>query len=230
MMNKIGVLVLVYMFTVNAYSQSMEKIFDQDTIVFYGIDFTYLKAIKGLRAYGNMEKAVDYDFPDMNRKLVVEKTKFKFKEWFQLEGVQYDYKMVQKLNKKVNPDSIIIEPDDFKRLTKDGVKKQINSYKLKQTKGTGLVILYETWQKGEILEWDQHSNLSFGTFIYVFFDISNGDVLYAKHFRHTGGGIGNSNFWLKTIYTSGIQLSEELAVQKKAFDKQQKKKADKKKK
>lgn len=205
--------------------ESMEKLFKQDSLIFYGIDFSMLKAIKGLRAYGDMQKAVDYDFPDMNGKLIAEREKYNFKEWFQLDGVNYDLSYVTELNKKVDPETIIIEPSQFNKITKEQVKEHINSYKLKQTKGTGLVIIYETWQKGQIHEWSQYEDLSYGTFIYVFFDVSNGEVLYAKSFKLPGMGFGNSNFWLRTIYDSGIQLSEDYAIQKKEYDKEQKKKA-----
>jgi len=185
-MKKLGLILLLVTFVFNSYSQGEQTVKQATEIVYYGIDCTQLTVI-GEDVYDPSEYVNKY-FLAWNGVVRNEREKYRLGEVFKKANVEYDLDMIDQLNAKRDPKTIIVAAPT--RVTEDDLVKIISGYKPSQSEGVGLVIVAENFNKPGAT----------GTMWVVFFDIKTNSILMAKYMSAKPMGFGVKNFWVRTVY------------------------------
>lgn len=177
-MRKLAILVVSLMSFVFVYGQQS----DEKSTYVYGVDYRFCKVFGADESVEDFAKA----FCGINRLLVTESDK-------------YDFAKV--LRKRVN---IVVSPmialheecrfDDM--LTLDKVYNNVdceavvNGYKLKESVGTGVVLIAK-WLDKAVGE---------GVYELIVFDVASRQIVYRKEAVGSARGFGLRNYWAGSVY------------------------------
>jgi hypothetical protein len=185
-MKKFGLILSLFAFVLNSYGQGEQTVKQATEIVYYGIDFTQLTVI-GEDVFVPSDYITRH-FLAWNGVVRLEREKYEFDKVFKKANVEYDMDMIDQLNAKRDPSTIIVtEPT---RISEDDLVRIVSNYNPSQSEGVGLVIVAENFNKPAEI----------GTMWLVFFDIKTNTILMAKYMSAKPGGFGMKNFWARTVY------------------------------
>ncbi|MGZ3931675.1 MAG: hypothetical protein ACXVP0_10050, partial [Bacteroidia bacterium] len=126
--------------------------------------------------------------PQWNGLMEKEQQNFDIRKAFKKDNVIYDFKSVNDLNSKVEPDKIMVPNPG--QIQKSDLDAMVKNYKLADKKdGVGLVFIVENFNK----------NAAEATIYVTFFDIATGKVLASQLCSGKAGGVGMRNYWAGAI-------------------------------
>jgi hypothetical protein len=184
------------MITVPALAQKVytkNDVFTTDKIIWFGIDYTYVKLKGEYEAPGNPlyktpAQVVEDLFEDINTIVASEPNKYNFKKAFDKKTVENDVMIVEKRNKKVDPIGLVIH-NDYK-IDKGKVAEAIKEYKsFTNHEGIGLVFFAECLD----------SEGKQGTYYATFFDIASNQVLLCELVGGKPSGATIKNYWANSL-------------------------------
>lgn len=172
-------------------AQSVQEVFTQKQLTWYGIDFSKAKFIGefGKVTPSNDAQLRDEYFRSWNYVVVNEPEKYDFAKFFAKESARVDIAQIETINAGVatgNLMQVTVPP----ALTKEQIQAAVKKYDSKEKSGLGLVCLVEAFDKVAAT----------GTLNLVFFDIASKHVLLIKRFQEKPSGFGLRNYWISTIY------------------------------
>lgn len=176
-----------FLMIVNA-QKTRSDIFNDDEIVFFGIDYSNAKMI-GRESFPDIEVLTDYYFEKWNSLLFDERDKYNIKKYYDKNIVEYDYGIVTERNATVSLDDLVIERSYS--IDKQQLMDIISQYDSeRQKEGLGMVFIVESLNKPEE-----------AAFVWLtFFDISTKKILMARRMKGAPGGFGRRNYWIRPFY------------------------------
>lgn len=155
------------------------------TINFYGVDYTKCRAA-GLE--GTPEQ-ISKALTNINDLFVTEAKKYDVAKMTKKKVGVVDTKVAAAMCENMNADSLLIQSTGNK-LSSEVVESTIKNLNLKETKGTGLLLIGEYLNKSK----------SEGSYRVVFFDIESRSIIAQWEATGKAGGFGLRNFWAKSVY------------------------------
>lgn len=188
-MRNITLLILILSaLNVSLPAQNMEYVYDQDEVVFYGLDFSHAKFIG--EDFDNPKAIVSRYLPSWNKILFEEKNKYNVEELLDFKSAIYDLSMLTSLNKNVDYRELRINKSY--KISREKFFESVRSYDVPQSSGTGLAIFVETFH-----EFNDECSV-----YYVFFDIASRDLIVIENVTGKTGGVGFRNTWANAIHDS----------------------------
>jgi hypothetical protein len=180
-------LLCTFLITADA-QKTRSNIFNDDEIVFFGIDYSNAKII-GRETFPDIDILQTYYFEKWNSMLFSERSKYNIKKYYNKNIVEYDYGIVTERNAAVRLDSIVIERSYA--IEKEQLIDIISQYDSeRQKEGLGMVFIVESLSKSEE-----------AAFVWLtFFDISTKKILMARRMKGAPGGFGHRNYWIRPFY------------------------------
>jgi hypothetical protein len=196
-MNKLFIVLTVACGSVTLYGQDAKKIFNEERIVFYGLDFSKAKiAIPDAKP----SEIKDNYFVSWNETVVSDNARFNKESAFQKLKIYNDLTTVERRNAKVNVNEIHGSPDEGV-LSKDAVEKIISDYTDGVKKeGVGFVFIVESFSKAK----------NDGVAHCVFFDIATRKVLLDKKLNAPPRGPGLKIYWTTPFEGMLVKMTDGL--------------------
>jgi hypothetical protein len=169
----------------NVISQDKEKAKNEQTITWYGIDFTRAKFTLVTE---EPSLIVNQYLKSINQLVQMEPEKYDLKKWFNKTETSVDLVPVTERNATINPETIV--SNDAHSITEDDVKEVVANYKNSGKPGLGLLFVAENLNKP--LESASH--------YVVFFNQETGEIVDSRRFEVKPSGIGFRNYWASTVY------------------------------
>ncbi len=167
-------------------SNDFDRIYDSDTIVFYGLDFFNFGLLNPDKV-GQEEKLAKF-FPAWMSSVNEEYDKDRLALITRRKIIR-NLKPVQQRFKKIDSDWITFEKNKFGI---DTIKSVIRSYQLKEIGGIGLVLIIENFNKEK-----ENARINF-----TFFDVSSREILWSIEVKGSAFGAGMTKHWSNAINDS----------------------------
>jgi hypothetical protein len=189
-----------------ANAQSLQDVFEQKTMTWYGLDFSQAKFIGSFDPVTteNAAQIRDDYFKSWNAVIINEKDKYDLSKFYDKSSVINDISEVQAINAQVQTDNIM-QAAAPAALTKEKIEEVVKKYNPKNKSGLGLVFIVESFDKPEAQ----------GTMDVVFFDIASSKVLMTKRLQGKAAGFGLRNYWARTAYEVMKQSNKDWGKWKK---------------
>ncbi len=171
-------------------AQNREILEEAPSFTWFGLDFTHAKLIGTDVDFSEPDRIVNDFFGKWNQLFIDEPKKYDLSKAFKT-SVYNDISIAGELNKKVDPETLLLENPNTISLTE--VEEIIKNYTGKE--GIGLSFIVENLDKPalKVRYW------------VVLFDISTHNILLAEKLENeVTGGFGFRNYWASGIY-SGIK-------------------------
>lgn len=152
---------------------------------YYGVDFSRAKTFGASETGAQFVKA----FGDINTLVIGEWKKYNVAKYLNKQVAIQDIAVAQRANNSIDQAQIPTTSSMYS-LTNEDIAAMVKAYDIRETNGTGLVIL------GELL--NKQNNR--GSYVVVLFDIASREVLYHKSMQGKAGGFGLRNFWAGALY------------------------------
>lgn len=165
------------------YKKNMDKLISANEIVYYGVDFSKCK-ITDAKWLNKTAIMKDVQIPEwiaiLNKKYGIDWVKGKL----QKEKVTSDLNTIQMLCKDIKESELVSFATYSFPI--DSVTSFIESYKLPQTSGIGLVLIFENLNEPE----------RYVTGYWTFFDIQTREILYSTKMKGLPGSkYGYAQYW-----------------------------------
>ena len=176
-MKKILILSFLLLFsTITIFAKGSEPVY------VYGVDYTSVKVFGADETINQFANA----FEGINNLFIKESQKYDFSDVVG-ENNKLKLEMILDLTKE-------FDFSDIKTLDKEiehiNLSEKIKDYNLKETEGTGLIIIASLLDKSE----------NKGTYKVVLFDIATREILKEGEFVGKAKGFGLRNYWARSIY------------------------------
>lgn len=178
-------LVMIYSSALSQKVYTLNDLFADSKITWYGIDYTRTEMI-GTFADKDLH---DY-FRGWNTLILVESEKYNVAAALQRDKVNVDVTSVTRLNDLSVPDIRSIPSDST--LGKSDIAVMVAAYEGTESEGLGIVFIAERYYKAR----------KEGTHIVVIFDIATKKVLISQRYTTAPDGIGIRNYWAPSIRTA----------------------------
>jgi hypothetical protein len=178
-------LVMIYSSALSQKVYTLNDLFADSKITWYGIDYTRTEMI-GTFADKDLH---DY-FRGWNTLILVESEKYNVAAALQRDKVNVDVTSVTRLNDLSVPDIRSIPSDST--LGKSDIAAMVAAYEGTESEGLGIVFIAERYYKAR----------KEGTHIVVIFDIATKKVLISQRYTTAPDGIGIRNYWAPSIRTA----------------------------
>ncbi len=197
------------------FSQTATDIFKTNTLIWYGLDFSKIKLI-GHKGFKDPADIVSNIFPTMNSNVLEgfhvggagaadHKIQYDLSNSFPDHRITYDMKTVTERNRNISLEGLVIDADY--RLSQSDISGAIADYESKNSKGIGVVMLMESFNK---LEGEGYMHI-------VFFDIASRKVLLTERFKGRASGYGFINYWSNTYFIALQDLKKKMKNWKKEY-------------
>lgn len=186
-------------------SQTVENVFVDKEIVWFGLDFSQSKMI-GHDGFSNPDQIVDKLFRSWNNLVLREQNKYDIKKHFRKRKVDYDLSIVTERSEDVDPDDLVLDSWETHELPEDKVQQIISEYDTDKS-GIGLVFIIESFNKTE----------ETGTMYVTFFDIASKEILFKEKMSGETGGFGLRNHWARTFYNVILECGEKYPQWKREY-------------
>lgn len=185
----------IFLISGSLQAQSMQDVFKDKQMTWYGLDFSQAKFIGAFTNTGPKDSKSptvlrDIYFEGWNYVIVNEKKKYNLQFFFDKNVVKYDLSKVRAINSSV--DTATMMATSVVPFTGKQIQQAVLNYRNKDTSGLGLVFIIESFDRNQDL----------GTMHAAFFDIATGIVLFTKKVKSTPDGMGVRNYWIRTVYNS----------------------------
>lgn len=170
-------------------SQAAKKtspIADVKEVNFYGIDYSKCQTTEVSDNPDETVKALSA----INHLFVSEPKKFNIERFTQKKSGVIDVSVGTNLTESMKVDSLNALAGNH-RVTDAEVESTIKGLELKETSGTGLILIGECLNKIK----------TEGTYRIVFFDIASRNIIADWEETGKAGGFGLRNYWAKTVFT-----------------------------
>lgn len=185
--------------------KSMKDFFTNKTqVVFLGMDFTQAKFI-GKKKFPSADGLKNHAIKSWNRFLATEPGKYSLQEAFGLKDKYYYNSINYFLKRNQTIDVAAKITDDDYSLTKEDVKKNVATYNTFEKEGLAVSFVVESFNdpKGEAHAW------------VVYIDLPSNEVIYMEKMMGKPGGLGQVNFWARSMYNIVTQIEKKAAELKK---------------
>ncbi len=180
--------IVIVLLTFFVRAQDVSSVFTNETIVYYGIDFSNAYLIGD---FGNGDGTIMRDkmFREWNDLVVKESKKYNIARSFKKTSVYYDLAPVSAENQKRDP-STIRKLNDVSPLSSDQIQQMVRDYTPgEKHAGTALVFIVESFNK--------HTETAL---VHVtLFDIVSRQILITEKMMGVPQGIGLRNYWANSI-------------------------------
>jgi hypothetical protein len=180
---------------------SAKDIFKQESIVWYGVDYTNAKFIGSFSQFKGIGWVNGYDlrdkyFPAWNYLPIKEHEKYNVAKFLKKDKQINDLNSVETLNHEVDP-FVLIQQEDY-TLEESSLDSMVAKYEsVEKNEGIGVVLITE--------KYDQIQKMA--SYYIVFFDIASKEILMHDKFSAEPGGAGVKGYWGNTIYETLKQAS-----------------------
>tara|TARA_B110000285_G_scaffold121611_1_gene137500 strand:- start:423 stop:1061 length:639 start_codon:yes stop_codon:yes gene_type:complete len=168
------------------YVHDFEKVYDADTIFYYGIDFSNF-GLYNPEKVGH-EQIIMKFFPVWMNKVHEAYSKGQI-EMILKKEVKKNFQQVQSRYKLLRDEWIGF---DKHTLETQQIQELVKDYKLKRTTGIGLVLIIENFNKEK-----ENARVN-----YTFFDITSREILWSIETKGEATGAGMTNHWATAIKNS----------------------------
>lgn len=158
-----------------------------EDVNYYGIDFSKTKTFGAAETGAQFKDA----FTRINTLVIAEWPKYDPGKFLYKNIVLQDISVTTLVNNEINPSDIETTSSGY-RLTDDDIAGMVRRYDLKESEGTGLVIIGELLEKSTYL----------GGFYVVYFDIASREVLSSRQIIGKARGFGLRNYWAGALYNA----------------------------
>lgn len=178
---------------------SLQDLFKQDTVVWFGIDYSQSRFIgtfegKDLRDY----------FVGWNRLILEEPYKYDLRAALRKRSVKFDVGSVERINASSVPN---INPASDSTLKSSALGEIITRYESVHDEGIGVVLIADRYVRPR----------SVATHFLVIFDIASRKILLHQKYSTIPDGTGVRNYWARTIYRSINLLGKSYKKWEKKF-------------
>ncbi|MDR1671579.1 MAG: hypothetical protein LBR57_03575 [Alistipes sp.] len=156
-------------------------------INYYGVDFSRTKVF-GARESGWEFKTA---FASINTLVITEWPKYNPGRWLGKNIVARDITPTSLANNAIEPGNVETFSSNY-GLNDDDIAEMVAGYEIKETSGTGLVIV------GTLLD----KSIVAGGFVVVYFDVATRKLLYCMPITGKSGGLGLRNYWAGALYNA----------------------------
>lgn len=177
-------LVLIFMLCLPVISAAQEEVFDFDKVSYFGIDFSKVKIMGANESDADFHEA----FERINMLVLGEPKKYNLPRAFGKTVFIEDLGTVISRSTTQIGDLRTTNPGYM--VTEDEMHEIVDAYRAEGDTGYGLVIA------GEFL----NKPAAEGSFVVMFFDRSNGDIVYYKRASGKAAGFGLRNYWASSLY------------------------------
>ncbi|MFT5648083.1 MAG: hypothetical protein ACI976_002779 [Aureispira sp.] len=182
---------LCLVITYASYGQDVGEFFTslEAEVEFVGLDFSQAKMV-GLSPKNAPNEIQANYFRAWNDLLMKERQKYDVNRAFMKRSIDYNFKIVNRLNKKIKPIDLLTDlaPQSF---SAKKIQAVVNCYETKEMKSKyGLSFIV-------------HSFNQFRERAYVYvviFDVRTKKILFSAQTSGDTGGFGFRNYWARTIY------------------------------
>ncbi len=152
----------------------------ESDVNYYGVDFSRTKVFGAAETGAQFKDA----FGRINSLVIAEWPKYDPGKFLLKNIVVRNISATTRLNSEIDPSEVVTtSPEYF--ISKDEVAEMVRRYELRESEGTGLVII------GELLDKSTYN----GVFIVVYFDIASREVLHGQGIAGKARGFGLRNYW-----------------------------------
>ena len=156
-----------------------------ENISFYGVDFSQAKTVGAADLSAQLKNA----FSSINTLFISEAKKYDLGKFLNKKEVGVNLKMIEGVNALINEDEIKIVDNKYV-VPKKKVAEMVESYKIDEKDGVGLVMIASLLDKGK----------DSGSYYVVFFDNKTRNIIYSDLVEGKAGGFGLRNYWAATVY------------------------------
>src|SRR5574344_952754 len=168
---------------VTAQNKSVLK--NIDNVVFYGVDFSKTKVLGAQETTSDFVEA----FERINTLMISEQSKYVAGKRHDIKVSNISISAVKKLNEQTVKDSLFLYDETAVKLSNEEIENEIKRLELKETSGTGLVLIAEKLDK----------NTSTGFYHIVYFDIETRNIIDTWLPSGEAGGFGLCNYWASSV-------------------------------
>lgn len=196
-MRLIKLFLVIFVISVKSVSaQSVQDVFNQKEMTWYGLDFSMAKFVGDFSHFNSAgtkagSQIRDTYFKSWNHIIVGERDKYDFLKFYKKEALMVDLESVEKINAKVDADKMMVwntpEP-----LNEEKIQEAVHKYTKNEKSGLGLVFVVESFDKLAEL----------ASIHVTFFDIATGKILLTKKLQTKPRGFGLRNYWVGTAYSA----------------------------
>jgi hypothetical protein len=174
-----------------SYGQDAREFFTslEAEVEFVGLDFSQAKMV-GLNAKNAPDEIQVTYFRAWNDLLMQERQKYDVNRAFMKRSIDYNFKIVNCLNKKIKPVDLLtdLSPQSFSAKKLQAVVNCYDTKEMKSKYGLSFIV---------------HSFNQFRERAYVYvviFDVKTKKILFSAQTSGDAGGFGFRNYWARTIY------------------------------
>jgi hypothetical protein len=207
---------------ISANAQSVESVFKNKEMIWYGLDFSQAKFVGEfnefgpIQAMGGVVKVKTGDttivtigggstaqvirdnyFKAWNSVIINERDKYYLPDYYSKQAVKADLSVVEVLNAKVNPDSMMMTWGAVE-LSKEKIQEEVDRFDNKGKTGLGLVYIIESFNK----------TMNLATIHVTFFDMATNRVLLTKRLQTQPHGAGLRNYWAASIRGAMVESKD----------------------
>ena len=173
----------------------LKRIYQADTIIWLGLDFTDVTLFDNPESSGFREpqKIRDYYFSEWNNMVFKESEKFDFEDFMDKDHVIIHMDELKQANTTVDMSEALTNTPSEKPLpsrTDEELHNIVNQHDFKDLTGIGAMIIVTELNKAAVL----------ATAYLVFIDMSTKEILYTKKYQEKARGFGFRNYWLGAFY------------------------------
>jgi hypothetical protein len=158
-----------------------------DVVNYYGVDFTRARVFGAAEAGWELKEA----FIEINSLVIGEWTKYNPGVFFGQRVEVRDITPTGRVNRDIDPDSVVAGSSAH-AVTKEQIAEMVRRYSLKESQGTGMVIVAGLLDKSALN----------ATFTVVWFDIAGREVLAEETISGKPRGFGLRNYWAGALYAA----------------------------
>jgi len=177
--------------TYSSYGQDVREFFTslEAEVEFVGLDFSQAKMV-GLSAKNAPDEIQVNYFRAWNDLLMQERQKYDVNRAFMKRSIDYNFKIVNRLNKKIKPVDLLtdLSPQSFSARKLQAIVTCYDTKEMKSKYGLSFIV---------------HSFNQFRERAYVYvviFDVRTKRILFSAQTSGDAGGFGFRNYWARTIY------------------------------
>jgi hypothetical protein len=170
------------------FAQNPTSVFETESIVYYGIDFSHAHLV-GDFGYVSGNDLKTKMFPAWNDIVIQEQDKFDLKTALKKKEVYFDLVPVSKKNSESDPFAILSRKPNH-RLSQSMLAEAVSSYEPgSKEEGVGLVFIVE----------ELNRNVDHASIYVTFFDIRTKKILFSEEMVGDPGEAGLRHYWAHAI-------------------------------
>lgn len=175
------------------YAQSSNDVAQNKSVVWLGVDYSYVKCIGEFRHFGASDNLKNNLLNPLNKIVLEEHSKFNLNKFFHTTQVKISIDKADEINKLLPADSLIILPTSNVAFTKKAsIENHLRFYANGGRTEMAVLLLPEIF--------DAYTKKA--TIVYVLLDLNNGKAIHLGRFTTKGSGKKGKNYWANTIYST----------------------------